>query len=56
MAVVVEVINGRLDEALRKLKKKMEASKVLDEYKRRQYYLKPSLAKKEKRKASMKYG
>ncbi len=55
MSVYVEVRGGRLEEALRKLKKKMEVVKILDEYRRRQYYLKPSLKKREKRKASAKY-
>jgi len=56
MPIKVDVINGRLEEALRKLKKKMEAAKVIEEYKQRQYFTKPSLAKREKRKARKKYG
>lgn len=55
MSVYVEVYKGRLEEALRKLKKKMEAAKILDEFRKRQYYLKPCLKKREKRKASAKY-
>ena len=56
MPVAVDVIDGRVDDAIRKFKKKMEIAKILDEYKRNQYYIKPSLAKREKRKASSKYG
>lgn len=57
--VEVEVQNGSneaLEIALRKFKKKMEASKILDEYSKRQFFVKPSLAKREKRKARKKYG
>jgi len=56
MSIQVEVIDGRLDDALRKLKKKMEAAKILDEYSRRQYYIKPSLEKREKRKLRLRNG
>ncbi len=55
MSVIVEMSKGRIEEALRKFKKKMDAAGILDEYRRREYYLKPSLAKREKRKANAKY-
>lgn len=56
MPIKVDVIDGRLEDAIRKLKKKMEAAKIIEEYKQRQYFIKPSLAKREKRKARRKYG
>lgn len=56
MSVQVEVLDNRIDDALRRFKKKMESSKVMDEYKNKQFYLKPSLAKREKRKMRLKYG
>ena len=59
MPVLVEVRDGSIEAlefALRKFKKKMEISKIIDEYKDRQYFIKPSLAKREKRKARLKYG
>lgn len=55
MSVYVEVYRGKLEEALRKLKKKVEAAKILDEFHKRQFYLKPSLKKREKRKENAKY-
>ena len=55
MPVIVEINNGRIEDALRKFKRKVDPAGILDEYKRRQYYLKPSLAKREKRKANAKY-
>jgi len=59
MPVSVEVRDGSMEAlefALRKFKKKMEVSKILYEYKDRQYFIKPSLAKREKRKSRLKYG
>lgn len=59
MPVSVEVRDNSMEAlefALRKFKKKMEVSKLLDEYKARQYFIKPSLAKREKRKSRLKYG
>lgn len=43
--VAVYVIDGKIDEALRKFKKKVEKYEVLDIYKAKQYYIKPSEAK-----------
>lgn len=57
--IMVETRDGSpeaLEQALRKFKKKVESSKVLDEYGKRQFYVKPSLAKREKKKARLKYG
>jgi len=59
MPVEVEVRNSSneaLEIALRKFKKKMETSKILDEFNKRQFYVKPSLAKRERRKMRAKYG
>ena len=58
-SIEVDVQNGSseaLEFALRKFKKKMETSRILDEYSRRQFFVKPSLEKREKRKARLKYG
>ena len=58
MPVSVEVRDGSMESlefALRKFKKKMEVAKILDEYKAKQYFIKPSLAKREKRKTRIKY-
>jgi len=56
---MVETKDGSLEsleQALRKFKKKVESSRRLDEYGKRQFFVKPSLAKREKRKARLKYG
>lgn len=45
----VAVVDGRLDKALRKLKRKMASEGVLKEIKRRRRALKPSEAKRRKR-------
>lgn len=57
--LMVETKDGSLEsleQALRKFKKKVESSRRLDEYGKRQFFVKPSLAKREKRKARLKYG
>jgi len=54
MTVVVK--NGDVETALRKLKKKVERSEVLDIYQRKLYYLKPCLAKREKRQRKRRNG
>jgi len=56
MSVIVEVRDNRIDDALRRLKKKLESAQVLEIYNKKQYYLKPSLEKREKRKARLRYG
>jgi len=45
-----------LEFAIRKFKKKTESARIMDDFKRKQFYLKPSLAKREKKKARNKYG
>lgn len=46
--------NGRgIDDMLRRFKKKMKDSGVLEEYKQRQYYIKPSVKKRTKRNAAI---
>lgn len=47
--IIVEVKEGKFEEALRKFRKKVEAAKVLEEYYEKQYYIKPSLRKRLKR-------
>ena len=46
----VEVKDGNLERALRKFKKKVERYGILEEYKERQAYIKPSDKKRLKRK------
>lgn len=53
IGVSVEVGPKGLDYALRKFKKKMERAEILEEYKARQVYLKPSDRKREKRKKAV---
>lgn len=43
-----------INKAIRRFKRKVEAEGIMKELKRRRYYLKPSEAKKEKRKAAEK--
>ena len=45
--VKVTVQNGNVDLAIRQLRKLIDKLEILDEYKRRQTYLKPSLAKRQ---------
>jgi len=56
MSVIVEVKNGNVDDALRRLKKKLESAQVLEIFNKKQYFLKPSLEKREKRKARLRHG
>jgi ribosomal protein S21 len=54
MAVEVEVSGNSIEAlefAIRKFRKKMEIARIMDEFNKRQFYLKPSLAKREKKKA-----
>lgn len=46
----VEVINGNVEKAIYTFKKKCEKAGILELYKQKQFYLKPCLAKREKRK------
>lgn len=43
IGVYVRVVNNDLESALRKFKKKVEASEILDLYKEKQVYEKPSV-------------
>jgi ribosomal protein S21 len=56
MSVLVEVKDGKIDDALRRLKKKMESAQIMEIYQKKQYFIKPSLERREKRKARLKYG
>lgn len=47
--IKVEVENNNIEKALFKFKKKIQASRVLEIYMRKQFYLKPSLEKRERR-------
>ena len=49
MAIYVKVINGRIEYALKKFKRKVKDTGLLHEIQTRQFYLKPSAIKREKR-------
>lgn len=46
--VTVMVENDNLEKALRKFRKEVEKEAILEEYKRRQYFVKPSAVKHQK--------
>lgn len=48
----VEVYNGNVDKALRKFKKKVTNARILEEYRSRQHYEKPSAVRKRKKAAA----
>ena len=50
MSITVEVRGGNLEKAMRVLKKKVQKEGIVKEIKRRQYYMKPSEIKREKKK------
>ena len=50
MAITVEVINNNVEKALYIFKKKVEKDGILNLFKSKQFYLKPCLVKREKRK------
>ena len=50
MTITVEVRGGNLEKAMRVLKKKVQKSGILKEYREKQYYKKPSEKKREKAK------
>ncbi len=52
--LMVEVRNNDVNKALRKLKKKVQAEGILQEFKDRQYYTKPSEIKRRAKKAGKK--
>ena len=53
MAYTIEVRNNNVEKALRVLKKKLLKDGVMKELRERQYFSKPSLKKREKKKESI---
>jgi len=49
MAIQVKVINNKYEFALRKFKKKVKDSGILHELQQRQFYVKPSATKRDRR-------
>ena len=49
MAIEVKVINNKYEFALRKFKKKVKDSGILHELQERQFYVKPSAIKRDRR-------
>ena len=45
----VTVFNNNVDEALRRLKRKVKNSNMLQELRKKEYFIKPSIIKREKR-------
>ena len=54
MSITVEVRGGNLEKAMRVLKKKVQKEGIVKEIKRRQFYMKPSEIKREKKKEGIK--
>jgi len=54
LSITVEVRGGNLEKAMRVLKKKVQKAGIVKEIKRRQYYMKPSEVKREKKKEGIK--
>jgi|TARA_R100000093_G_scaffold41012_1_gene21430 small subunit ribosomal protein S21 len=54
LSITVEVRGGNLEKAMRVLKKKIQKDGLMKEIKRRQFYQKPSLIKREKKKEGIK--
>ena len=54
MTITVEVRGGNLEKAMRVLKKKVQKEGIVKELKRRQFYMKPSEIKREKKKEGIK--
>tara|TARA_B100000959_G_scaffold227007_1_gene241799 strand:- start:403 stop:606 length:204 start_codon:yes stop_codon:yes gene_type:complete len=54
LSITVEVRGGNLEKAMRVLKKKIQKEGLMKEIKRRQFYQKPSLIKREKKKEGIK--
>lgn len=51
--MAVTVFNGNLEEALRRFKKKVEIAGVLETVRAKQYYEKPSVIKRRRKKAQI---
>jgi len=49
LSITVEVRGGNLEKAMRVLKKKVQKEGIVKELKRRQFYTKPSIKRREKR-------
>ena len=49
MAISVKVVNNKYEFALRKFKKKVKDSGILHELQQRQFYVKPSAIKRDRR-------
>ena len=49
MAIKVKVINNKIEVALRKFKKKVKDSGILHELQERQFYVKPSAIKRDRK-------
>ena len=54
MTITVEVRGGNLEKAMRVLKKKIQKEGLMKELRRRQFYMKPSEIKREKKKEGIK--
>ena len=54
MSITVQVRGGNLEKAMRVLKKKVMKEGIIKELKRRQFYMKPSEIKREKKKEGIK--
>jgi len=54
MSITVQVRKGNLEQAMRVLKKKVQKEGIVKELRDRQYYTKPSLKKREKKKEMIK--
>ena len=54
MTITVEVRGGNLEKAMRVLKKKIQKDGLMKEIRRRQFYIKPSEKKREKKKEGIK--
>lgn len=54
MAITIQVRKGNLEQAMRVLKKKVQKEGIVKELRDRQYYTKPSLKKREKKKEMIK--
>ena len=54
MTITVEVRKGNLEKAMRVLKKKLEKEVIIKTLKQKQYYIKPSEIKREKKKEGIK--
>ena len=54
MSITIEVRRGNVEQAMRVLKRKVQKEGIVKELKRRQFYMKPSEIKREKKKEGIK--